>query len=548
MTEPDVIGAHDVRAACEALRMTTPLPHQAYAIARMLDIFIYHRLTLQASGPGVDRLSRALVSEPARGFLLTDGMGMGKTFQAIATAVLLLVCEFPSAAPVYSSVPPTQERILVVLNNALISTWCEQIARHWRDVDMKRDIFVYSGRDRFARLMRARARFVFSTYETLRADAQADEDGIFHQVSWRLIVFDEVHKARNGRRNTSSSTSSGSALWRTLRRFPEGVCKLGLTGTPVCNHMMELCSIAQVVFKGHSVLSSEDFWSGYERHFTRGVLSLLRGSILLRRTLASEGIELPPRTDSDIPIVLAADEKVSYKLMHDRMESALKEWVDAMERHAPPFVLKQARDRYASSVNLLGLTTCGATKQNEVVRICRDIGVGAGGERIVIVSRFVRVLESLQAVLVPPPLSLRVALFTGALDWRARGAVVDAFRAHDIDVVLLSTMAGNEGVDFSCAQHLLLVDSASAPNPMTHEDQVVARIYRIGQTKPSFIWRLIAVSTIDDAFAFELHAQKRANAAALLDMQHDDDEDGQVFCSVTSTADLLRRAVCQLDS
>jgi len=283
------------------------------------------------------------------------------------------------------------------------------------------------------------------------------------------------------------------------------------------------------------------------------VLALLRASILLRRTLASEGIALPPRTDTDVAVVLDAEEKAAYCAAHERMERALSDWIEANERHAPPFVVQQARDRYASCVNLLGLATCGASKLREVARICAD---AARGERVVIVSRFVRVLEALQSTLTAAPLGLRTALFTGALDWKARGAVVDAFRARELDAVLLSTMAGNEGVDFSCCQHLVLVDSASAPNPMTHEDQVVARIYRIGQQKPSFIWRLIAVATIDDAFAFELHAQKRANAHALLDRDVDASDDGDseatgsesLFRSVVSTADLLRRAVQHLGS
>jgi len=586
---PSFIDSDSVREACAALQLTSPLPHQAVAIARMLDVFVYARLRVQVtvdqrqslakSGHATARLARALATEPAYGFLLTDGMGMGKTFQAIATAVLLLTCDFEhsASASASASAGQQQQRVLVVLNSALIATWCEQIARHWRQVDMKRDVFVYSGRDRLARLRASSARFVFSTYETLRADAtalsaasdeqqqQQNSDGdVFGGVRWRLIIFDEVHKARNGRR---LSGGGGSALWRTLRRFPATVPKLGLTGTPVCNHMMELCSIAQVVFKDHAVLASEDFWAGYERHFTRDVLALLRSSILLRRTLASEGIALPPRTDTDVAVALDADEKAAYRAAHERMECALADWIEANERHAPPFVVQQARDRYASCVNLLGLATCGESKLREVVRICTEAGVGAAGsgsgagERVVIVSRFVRVLESLQTALSAPPLQLRTALFTGALDWRARGAVVDAFRARELDAVLLSTMAGNEGVDFSCCQHLVLVDSASAPNPMTHEDQVVARIYRIGQQKPSFIWRLIAVATIDDAFAFELHAQKRANAHALLDRDVDADKEADkeadadadqeaaeqpLFRSVVSTADLLRRAVQHL--
>jgi len=485
----------------------------------------------------------------AHGFLLTDGMGMGKTYQAIATAVLLLCGTFPDA-PKHTQ----HGRVLVVLNSALIATWCEQIARHWKSVDMARDTFVYAGRDRLAKLTGAarHARFVFTTYETLRADANNSDalDGptIFADVPFQLIILDEVHKARNGRR--SASGSAGSALWRTLRRFPHDTPKLGLTGTPVCNHMMELCSIAQIVFKEHPLLASEDFWSGFDLHFSAAVVHVLRSSMLLRRTLLSEGIQLPTRHDIDIPITLNLEEKEQYRSCHERMEMALSALIDASERHAPPFVMKQARDRYASAVNALGLVTCGASKRQEVLRICREVQ-----DRVVIVSRFVSVLESIRSELQNEMPDVRVAMFTGALDWKARGAVVDAFRARDVDVVLLSTMAGNEGVDFSCCQHLVLVDSASASNPMTHEDQVVARIYRIGQTKESHIHRLIAVSTIDDAFAFVLHAEKRANAQALLDMQlaPDDDEPEEqqrqhqsVFRQVSSTAALLRTALQNL--
>lgn len=674
-----LIDESSVRDACGALQLTKPLPHQELAIARMLGVFVNHRLPVPPQAlsthatPTLRRLASALAAAPAFGFLLTDGMGMGKTFQAIATAVILLRASFEAAGGPKTAHPSHtgRKRVLVVLNSALIATWCEQIARHWRTVDMRNDVFVYAGSGRLAKLQASSACFVFTTYETLRADANREDEvafassstshhhqhpaarrsaarrrdpraprdpceeeregmqlpqesspanmpmheraSIFQTVPWTLIILDEVHKARNGRR--SSSNSAGSGLWRTLRRFPANVPKLGLTGTPVCNHMMELCSIAQVVFKDHPVLASEDFWAEYETRFTEDVVATLRASMLLRRTLASEGIALPPRTDLDIPIVLSAPEVELYREAHGRMEAALSDLINAMERHAPPFVLKQARDRYASSVNALGRVVCGPTKCDEVVRICRTVCLGPPQEpntttdtttdttttprhlapdvptdsmdRIVVVSRFVSVLENLRTALQARAPELRCAMFTGALDWKARGAVVDAFRARLIEVVLLSTMAGNEGVDFSCAQHLVLVDSASASNPMTHEDQVVARIYRIGQTKPSCIHRLIAVGTVDDAFAFELHAQKRANAAALLDMKvsgpatstkryssssssspsaaeaaaesDEDDEDSleprahkasgeSMFRKVSSTADLLRRALSSLES
>ena len=546
------IPADQIAEACTALAIGQPLAHQSVSIAKMLSIFYFEALEPPEPAPGWSESARVtwrnLRASPVRGFLLTDGMGMGKTYQALTTVVLL---RFGGTPPGGRPWLPG-EKALIVLNSALIAGWREQLQRHYSSlVDVERDTFLYHGMTRLARLRASGAPIVFTTYETLRAD---QTDDVFREP-WRILVLDEVHKARNGRR----AGQPGSGVWRTLRKFPDDIARLGLTGTPICNNPMELCSIAQVVWKGHPMLGAEEYWAEYRTRFDASLVGLLRATVLLRRTIESEGIQLPPRTDRLHPVWLTAEERRAYLDGHQRTRAAYQDFVQANVGHQPPWKRKQARDRYSACVNGLGLLTClppeprqPSSKEELTLHITQQTLAAGPDARVLIVSRFVKVLTRLRTLIRDSLPDARPAIFDGSLDWGARGQLLNQFRALEVNVILLSTMAGNEGVDFSCCQTMVLVDSASAPNPMTHEDQVAARVYRIGQRLPTTIHKLVAVGTIDDAFTNELHPQKRANAAALLDAdlgQEDQDQEDQddtppasVFQDVSSTFDLLERA------
>eukprot|EP01117_Protostelium_nocturnum_P008843 TRINITY_DN3170_c0_g1_i1.p1 TRINITY_DN3170_c0_g1~~TRINITY_DN3170_c0_g1_i1.p1 ORF type:complete len:1254 (-),score=501.85 TRINITY_DN3170_c0_g1_i1:25-3786(-) len=64
--------------------------------------------------------------------------------------------------------------------------------------------------------------------------------------------------------------------------------------------------------------------------------------------------------------------------------------------------------------------------------------------------------------------------------------------------VLLMGKSGSEGIDFSMATRLIIFDPSWSPS---QENQAISRIFRKGQTKPTFVYRLIGSGTFEENIA-----------------------------------------------
>ena len=95
---------------------------------------------------------------------------------------------------------------------------------------------------------------------------------------------------------------------------------------------------------------------------------------------------------------------------------------------------------------------------------------------------------------------------------RQRERMVAAFQDGQVPVFLLSLQAGGTGLNLTRADHVIHVDRWWNP---AVEDQATDRAYRIGQTKPVQVHRLITRGTIEERID-ELLARKRALAEAVL--------------------------------
>ncbi len=114
----------------------------------------------------------------------------------------------------------------------------------------------------------------------------------------------------------------------------------------------------------------------------------------------------------------------------------------------------------------------------------------------------------------------------GGTPVRDREAMVARFQAGEVPVFLLSLKAGGTGLNLTRADHVVHVDRWWNP---AVEEQATDRAYRIGQTRPVQVHRLITEGTIEQRIA-ELLTRKRALAdsvlargeAALTELDNDD--------------------------
>jgi len=90
---------------------------------------------------------------------------------------------------------------------------------------------------------------------------------------------------------------------------------------------------------------------------------------------------------------------------------------------------------------------------------------------------------------------------------------VDAFQAGDVEVFLISLKAGGTGLNLTRADTVIHYDpwwNSAA------QAQATDRAYRIGQTRPVFVYNLIAAGSVEEKM-LELQRRKRQLATSLFE-------------------------------
>ncbi|MFL6155805.1 MAG: DEAD/DEAH box helicase [Marmoricola sp.] len=420
------------------------------------------------------------------GACLADDMGLGKTITVIA--LHLHRRDRGLAAG------PT----LVVCPTSLLGNWEREINRFAPGVPVRR--FHGSARD----LTDAADGFVLTTYGTMRVD-----HATLAEVAWDLVVADEAQHVKNA----NSSTA------RNLRLIGSR-CRVALTGTPVENNLTELWAILDWATPG--LLGSRNafrkVWaapieSGVDPAVARQFAQLVE-PFLLRRRKSDPGIapELPPKTETDQVVGLTREQVVLY-------ETVVRESMDLIE-NAPAearrgLVLKllTALKQICNHPGQYLAQPNGRIKgRSEKIDLLDELlgTILAEDGSVLVFTQYVamaRLLERHLAAAGVPTLFLH-----GGTPVARREEMVDAFQAGAVPVFLLSLKAGGTGLNLTRADHVIHVDRWWNP---AVEDQATDRAYRIGQTRPVQVHRLVTEGTIEQKIG-DLLTRKRGLAESVL--------------------------------
>ncbi|MGW5213389.1 DEAD/DEAH box helicase [Streptomyces sp. NPDC004051] len=428
-----------------------------------------------------------LMTSLGLGGCLADDMGLGKTITLIALHLKRARTE------------PT----LVVCPASLLGNWQREITRFAPGVPVRR----FHGPDRT--LDDLAGGFVLTTYGTMRSAAPT-----LAAQRWGMVVADEAQHVKNPH----------SATARALRTIP-APARVALTGTPVENNLSELWALLDWTTPGllgpltsfrarhaRAVESGED-----EQAAER--LSRLVRPFLLRRRKSDPGIvpELPPKTETDHPVPLTREQAALY-------EAVVRESMLAIET-------AEGMGRRGLVLKLLT-----ALKQicDHPALYLKDEHARVGGDRLAARSGKLALLDELLDTLLAEDGSALVftqyvgmaRLITEHLTGRAvpvellhggtpvpeRERMVDRFQSGATPVLVLSLKAAGTGLNLTRAGHVVHFDRWWNP---AVEEQATDRAYRIGQTQPVQVHRLITEGTIEDRIAEMLEA-KRALADAIL--------------------------------
>ncbi|TIC82246.1 DEAD/DEAH box helicase [Nocardioides sp. GY 10113] len=435
------------------------------------------------------------------GACLADDMGLGKTITLISLHLHRLEAGLSGGGPT-----------LVVCPTSLLGNWEAEIARFAPGVPVRRfhgsarsleDLDAGAGAGMFG------AGFVLTTYGTLRSDPEP-----LAAVGWDLVVADEAQHVKNSR----------SATARALRRLGS-TARVALTGTPVENDLTELWSILDWAIPG--LLGSRQafrrVWaapieSGHEPTKARQFADLI-GPFLLRRRKTDPGIapELPPKTETDQYVGLTREQVVLYEaFVRDTMERI--ERADEEARRGLVLALltglKQICNHPAQFLKQSGAVRLrGRSEKFELLEELVATVLAEGGG-VLVFTQYVALGRLLEAHLTS--IGVPHQFLHGGTPIAEREAMVKRFQAtpegEQPPVFLLSLKAGGTGLNLTRADHVIHVDRWWNP---AVEEQATDRVYRIGQTKPVQVHKMVTSGTIEERVA-QLLTRKRAIADAVL--------------------------------
>jgi superfamily II DNA or RNA helicase len=421
------------------------------------------------------------------GGCLADDMGLGKTI----TLISLHLHRQQST----DTAGPT----LVVCPASLLGNWEREVQRFAPGTPVHR----FHGTSRS--LDDADDGFVLTTYGTMRRDAER-----LGAHPWALVVADEAQHVKN--------PSSGTA--KALRTV-QGKARVALTGTPVENNLSELWAILDWTTPGllGRLGTFRSRWAtpieADKDEEVAARLAKLVKPFLLRRRKSDPGIapELPPKTETDQPVSLTREQVVLYEATVRELMAEVKA-ADRMARRGlivklltalkqicnhPAQYLKEPDDARLS----------GRSGKLELLDELLETIVAEDGS-VLVFTQYVAMARLLERHL--SERGIPSQLLHGGTPVPQREQLVDRFQAGEVRVFLLSLKAAGTGLNLTRADHVVHYDRWWNP---AVEDQATDRAYRIGQTRPVQVHRLMAEGTIEDRIAAML-ATKRELAEAVL--------------------------------
>jgi len=106
----------------------------------------------------------------------------------------------------------------------------------------------------------------------------------------------------------------------------------------------------------------------------------------------------------------------------------------------------------------------------------------------------------------------------GSTNVAKRQELVDRFNAGENFVFLLSSKAGGTGLNLIGANRLVLFDPDWNP---ANDAQAMARVWRDGQKRPCFIYRLLATGSIEEKI-YQRQITKNGLSTSIVDGKGDD--------------------------
>ncbi len=410
--------------------------------------------------------------------ILADDMGLGKTLESIA-----FLSSYSSKAP-----------CLVLSPKSVTYNWANEVSK-WNP-DAKVTVLSGGKAERKALISKikkdkSKGIYVIS-YDSLRNDIE-----LFEDIEFGVILADEAQFIKNALSKKAKAVKSLNAA-----------CRFALTGTPIENSLSDLWSIFDFLMPGY-LGSFETFKKNYinlDSTYSREDLLKKITPFLLRRSKSSVLKDLPSKSVETITLAMEDKQAAFYEANLLQAKKQMEEKKDAFSIF--PLLTKLREIAVDPSSFYDGFEEPSA-KFDYVTSLCQE--VNNSDHKVVLFSSFTKVLAHLGEIL--DEQGIAYSVIEGDTPAQKRVELASSFNDTDeVRVMLVSLKAGGTGLNLVGADIVVHLDpwwNAAA------EEQATDRAYRLGQTRPVTVYKLICHNSIEEK-VLNLQESKKDLSASLV--------------------------------
>ncbi|MBI2743939.1 MAG: DEAD/DEAH box helicase [Chlamydiales bacterium] len=405
--------------------------------------------------------------------LLCDEMGLGKTHQAMGLLAAIYNAEVKDEKD--------RKKHLVVCPTSVIYHWEDLLKRflpHFR-------VSVYHGQ---GRKLENGYDLLLTSYGTLRSEKKP-----LAKIDFEVAVFDEIQSAKNPQSQTHRALKEISSQMR-----------LGLTGTPIENRLLELKALFDLVVPHYlpgEAIFKEQFISPIEKSQDpekKFVLARLIKPFIMRRKKSEVLLELPEKIEEIAYCPLSDEQRKLYRETVAARKAAIEKELSESSKPVPLVhifslisSLKQICDHPALFAdNVAEYHKHSSGKWALFVELLDEIR--DSGQKVVVFSQYLGMLDMIEAYLKEKKIGF--AGIRGST--RNRKEQLDRFRDDPkCEVFVASLQAAGVGVDLVSASVVIHYDRWWNP---ARENQATDRVHRIGQKRGVQVFKMVTKGTIEE--------------------------------------------------
>ncbi|EGR29425.1 snf2 family n-terminal domain protein [Ichthyophthirius multifiliis] len=446
------------------------------------------------------------------GCILADSMGLGKTLQTIALIWVLL------RRNPFSSCKPFLNKVIIVTPVSLLGVWKKEIRKWLGDERLIPKIAIGKREDVITTCKEFAGSYqkvLLISYDQFRTHVK-----IFNKIC-DLLIFDEGHKLKN-------------MNIKTFKQFDLIQCKrrIILTGTPLQNSLNELYSCIKFVNpfifendKQFKSLFSDPIIASIKTDASEEIIkqakmrskelsNIIQKFVLRRKADILEKL-LPPKYEFYIFLKMTELQKMLYSKVQQNYDfnenqTAVLTLLTSIRKilnhpqilytdqeNKNSFEFKQyfphdfQLNDWANSVKTQFL-------KDILYQIKDQQKLKNQKEKIIIVSYYTQTLDLIQQLINQHESEhFKILRLDGSVQSTQRQKLIDQFQDQNsnYNIFLLCAKAGGTGLNLTAANRMILMEVDWNPS---NDLQVMGRIWRDGQTKNVYIYRLFCTGTMEE--------------------------------------------------